>query len=91
MPPKDPIGTALAVNCYTCRVNIWQGDVAPADGQVLLTAYSDSTPGTACPSKVDPYPHKTTAIAAAQVLKSATRADLAAMVARIEAKVGKLP
>jgi hypothetical protein len=84
----NPVGTACAVNCYTCHVNVWQGDVSPADGQVLLTAYADSVTGTVCPSKVDPCPNKAAAIA--QRPTQVTAADLAAVKARldkIEAKV----
>lgn len=86
-----PVGTAMAVICHTCAVNVWQGNIAPTDGQVLLSAFADSVAGTACPSKVDPCPNKTAAITAAQQLRSVTKAELAALIARIQAKVGPLP
>lgn len=50
-PIKDE-GTSFAVICHTCGVNVWQGNDPPADGQVLLTAFADSMPRPACPSKV---------------------------------------
>jgi hypothetical protein len=88
MTAPSPVGTAYAVNCYTCRVNVWQGDIAPADGQVLLSAFADSVTGTACPSKVDPCPNKTLAVAAA---KKTLPAAVLARIAAIEAKIGILP
>jgi hypothetical protein len=76
MANPGPVGTAFAVNCYTCLVNIWQGDIAPDDGQTLLTAYADSTPGTVCPSKVDGCPHKTAAVAERPKRKPVVAGDL---------------
>jgi hypothetical protein len=81
-PALVPI--AFAVNCYTCRVNVWKGNDAPDDGQVLLTAFADSVAGSACPSKVDPCPHKAAAIAAARLLQPVTMADLAAVKGRLD-------
>jgi hypothetical protein len=86
----NPVGTACAVNCYTCHVNVWQGDVSPADGQVLLTAYADSAAGAACPSKVDPCPNKTAEVAKRLDRVPAVVGDLKPLLARlaaIEAKV----
>lgn len=78
----------MAVICHTCAVNVWQGDVAQGDGQVLLSAFADSVTGTACPSKIDPCPNKSTAVTAAKkVLPDA----LLARIAAIEAKLGILP
>lgn len=88
MTAPPPVGTAYAVNCYTCHVNVWQGDVITADGQVLISAFADSTPGTACPSKVDPCPNKTAAVTSA---RKATPTALLARIAAIEAKLGIQP
>ena len=88
MTAPPPVGTAMAVICHTCAVNVWQGDVAQGDGQVLLSAFADSVTGTACPSKVDPCPNKTVAVAAA---KKTLPAAVLARIAAIEAKVGMLP
>jgi hypothetical protein len=69
-------------------VTVWQGNTPQGDGQVVLTAYADSVPGTACPSKIDPCPNKAAAIAART--PPVTAADLAAIKTRldkIEAKV----
>lgn len=84
----------FAVVCRTCLHTVYEGDTAPDDGQVLLTAYADSIPGTVCPSKIDPCPHKAAAIAAAQLLKPASQGDLAAIktrIAAVEAKTGVVP
>jgi hypothetical protein len=43
---------------------------------VLLTAYADSAPGTACPSKVDGCPHKTAAVTEKGKHRGATLDDL---------------
>jgi hypothetical protein len=59
----------------------------PASTQVLLTAYADSAPGTACPSKVGPCPRKAAAIAARALLKPVAVADFAAVKTRLD-KVG---
>jgi hypothetical protein len=89
---SDPVGAAYAVTCQTCKVQVWQGDIPPADGQVLVTAYADSVPGTACPSKVDPCPNKSAAVAAAVATEKRTRpAAILARIASIEAKIGIVP
>lgn len=54
------------------------------DGQVLLTAYADSVPGTVCPSKVQGCPHKTLTIQEAQSRKPVTRAELVEVKARLD-------
>lgn len=74
---------AYVVHCYTCLIRIYEGDTPPDDGQVLLTAYADSTPGTACPSKVDRCPHKTAAI------NTAKQREPAALLARLVALEAK--
>lgn len=80
-----------SVNCMTCHVNVYEGDTQPKDGQPLLTTFAESVPGTACPSKVDPCPNKSAVINQAPQRAAVTKGDLASLVARIEAKVGKLP
>lgn len=74
----------FAVVCRTCFRNVYEGNTAPADGQVLLTAFADSVTGTACPSKIDPCPHKTTVITAA---KQQTVSAILTRLAAVEAKV----
>lgn len=77
--------SAYAVNCYTCRVNVWQGDeLVEQDGQVLLTAYADSVAGTVCPSRVDGCPHKTAVVAERPKRRFVTVAELDAVVRRLE-------
>lgn len=85
------VAPAYAVTCYTCFVKIWEGDTPPIDGQVALTTYADSTPGTACPSKIANCPNKTAVVADITQKQAVTRRDLAVLVAKIEAKIGKLP
>jgi hypothetical protein len=80
----DQVVPAFSVTCRTCYRMMWQGDVAPADGQTLLTAYADSTQGTVCPSGVDGCPHKAAAIAAAKLLQPVTLADLTAVKGRLD-------
>jgi hypothetical protein len=78
-----------AVICRTCLVVVWQGNVAPDDGQPLLTAHAESVPGPACPSKVATCPHKTAARAEAAKRKPATLkdiSDLQTRVAQLETK-----
>lgn len=84
----EPVGTAYAVTCQTCAVQVWQGDIPPTDGQVLLTAFADSVPGAACPSKVANCPNKSAAIAARPApLTAADLADVKKRLDKIEAKV----
>lgn len=73
-----------AVTCRTCNKNVWQGNVAPADGQTVLTQFAESVAGTACPSGVNPCPNKPAALAAAR--QQAVPA-LLARIAALEAKV----
>jgi hypothetical protein len=80
-----------AVMCYTCHVVVWKGDSPLADGQAELTRYAESTPGTACPSKVDPCPHKTAALAAAALLRPATLGDLASVKKRLDTLESRMP
>lgn len=77
-----------AVVCRTCFHNVYEADTPPVDGQVLLTAYADSVPGTACPTPVDPCPHKSAAIA---VERRQRPAAILARLAVIEAKLGITP
>ncbi len=80
--PETPID--MAVVCRTCLVAVWQGNVSPDDGQVLLTAYADSAPGTVCPSKVDGCPHKAAEVAKRPQRLPVTVADLAAIKTRLD-------
>jgi hypothetical protein len=82
-------GPAYSVTCYTCYHKIWDGDTAPADGQQILTTYAEQTPGP-CPSGVAACPHKTSAIAAASLLRPATVGDLAAVKTRLSAVEAKV-
>ena len=74
--PVAEVGTACAVTCQTCAVQVWQGDIPPDDGQVLLSAYADSAPGTVCPSKVEGCPNKTAAVAERPKHKPVVAGDL---------------
>lgn len=77
-----------AVVCRVCSKNLYEGDTQPADGQVLLTQYADSVPGSACPSGVATCPNKTSAVNAA---KQQTIPALMARIAALEAKVNAKP
>jgi hypothetical protein len=78
-------GTAYAVTCQTCHVNVWKGDqLVEQDGQVLLSAYADSVPGTACPSKVADCPHKAAAVAERPKRRAATAGELDELRKRLE-------
>lgn len=79
-----------AVTCRTCYVTVWEGDTAPADGQLLLTEYAESSAGTACPSKVDPCPHKNAAIDQQGKRRPATIGDLETLKARLAALEAKV-
>jgi hypothetical protein len=80
----EPVGKPYAVTCQACLVKVWEGDVPPADGQVLLTNYAESTPGNACPSKVAGCPNKTAAVVDT---KQWQPAKILARLAALEAKV----
>jgi hypothetical protein len=80
----SPIGTQCAVTCQVCAVKVWQGDIPPSDGQVLLTAYAESKQGTACPSGRVDCPNKTAAIAAQVLLKPVTMADFTSVKGRLD-------
>jgi hypothetical protein len=87
-PTPDP-GTSMAVICHTCGFTVWRGNaLVEQDGQTLLTAYADSVAGTVCPSKVDPCPNKSPAIAARPV--PVTAADLAGVKKRLDAIEAKV-
>lgn len=76
-PRLPPEPSAYAVACRTCQVTVWQGnELVETDGQVLLTAYADSTPGPRCPSGVAACPHTTAAVADRARSRPATVADL---------------
>ncbi len=49
VPPDQAV--AYSVSCRTCGHNVWSGNTPPTDGQPLLIAYAESTPGPQCPSK----------------------------------------
>lgn len=75
-PIKDE-STSFAVICHTCGVNVWQGnELVEQDGQVLLTAFADSVPGPACPSKVNLCPHKAAVLTEQARHKAVTAKDL---------------
>jgi hypothetical protein len=78
----------FAIICRTCLVTVWQGNTPQGDGQVVLTAYADSVPGTVCPSKVDPCPNRAAALAARPVpVTAADLVDVKKRLDKIEAKV----
>lgn len=77
-----------AVICRTCSKNVYEGDTQPADGQVLLSQYADSTPGVKCPSGVTDCPNKTSAVNTA---KQQAIPALVARIAALEAKVAGKP
>ena len=83
--PAPEVPISAAVICRICHVAVWQGnDPVEPDGQVLLTAYADSVPGTACPSKVDGCPHKHAAVAERPKRRAATIGELDEVVKRLE-------
>jgi len=88
--PPITLGPAYAVTCHTCYRKIWEGDIAPADGQPILTAYAEQAAGTACPSKVDPCPHKTAEVAKRALAVPATLGDLATIKTRLSAVEAKV-
>ena len=51
-----------AVICPTCHHSVYEADTPPDNGQVLLTQFAESTPGTTCPSGVPSCPNKTAAL-----------------------------
>lgn len=88
-PVEEPL--AMAVVCRTCAFIVWQGnETVEPDGQALLTAYADSIPGTVCPSKVDPCPHKAAARAAAATQRPVKQAELDILKSRIAALEGRV-
>lgn len=80
----DSLAPTHAVTCYTCLIKVWEGVDPPADGQIVLTEYADSTPGPECPSKVANCPHKTAARADQEKSKAATLGDLDALKVRLD-------
>lgn len=88
MTAPPPVGAATAVICHTCRINVYSGDTPPVDGQALLSAWTLKTPGTVCPSGVDPCPNKPAAVSAAA--KQHIQLILA-RIAAIEAKLNITP
>lgn len=57
------------VRCWTCGTQVYSGDTAPADGQVLLTQFADAS----CPQGGIGCPHTTTARQAAAAADPTTR------------------
>lgn len=80
-----------AVTCYTCSTQVWQGaEPVETDGQALLTAYADSTPGPACPSGRIGCPHKAAAIALALEEAAKRRPVTSSELAEVKSRLEKL-